>query len=124
MLKSTPRRKPLPGTGADGPADARWFWLAAASFVLFGNKFNGASQGAAYGDDYQAATNYPIVRITNKSTGHVFYCRTHGHSTMAVGYPGPTYTHLDIPANMETGASYLEVVANGIASQKYPIAIQ
>ncbi len=95
-----------------------------SSFVLFGNKFNGASQGAAYGDDYQAATNYPIVRITNKSTGHVFYCRTHGHSTMAVGYPGPTYTHLDIPANMETGASYLEVVANGIASQKYPIAIQ
>ena len=95
-----------------------------ASIVLFGNKFNGASQGAAYGDDYQAATNYPIVRITNKSTGHVFYCRTHGHSTMAVGYPGPTYTHVDIPSNMETGASYLEVVANGIASQKYPIAIQ
>ncbi len=95
-----------------------------ASFTLFGTKFNGASQASAYGDDYQAATNYPIVRITNKTTGHVFYCRTHGHNTMAVGYPGPTYTHLDIPSNMETGASYLEVVANGIASQKYPIAIQ
>ena len=61
---------------------------------------------------------------TNKKTGHVFYCRTHGHSTMAVGYPGPAYTHVDIPTNMESGASYLEVVANGIASQKYPIAIQ
>ncbi len=95
-----------------------------ASFVLFGTKFNGASQGAAYGDDYQAATNYPIVRITNKNTGHIFYCRTHGHNTMAVGYPGPTYTHLDIPANMETGASYLEVIANGIASKQYPIGIQ
>jgi len=95
-----------------------------SSFVLFGYKFNGASQGAAYGDDYQSATNYPIVRITNKGTGHVFYCRTHDHSTMAVGYPGPTYTHLDIPSNMETGASDLEVVVNGIASQKYPIAIQ
>ena len=95
-----------------------------ASFVLFGTKFNGASQAVAYGDDYQAATNYPIVRITNKSTGHVFYCRTHDHNTMAVGYPGPTYTHLDIPSNMETGASYLEVVANGIASQKYPVGIQ
>jgi len=95
-----------------------------ASFTLFGYKFNGASQACGYGDDLQCATNYPIVRITNKSTGHVFYCRTHDHSTMAVGYPGPTYTHLDIPVNMETGASYLEVVANGIASQKYPIAIQ
>ncbi len=77
----------------------------------------------AYGDDYQAATNYPLVRITNKSTGHVFYLRTHGHNTMAVGYPGPTYTHVDIPNNIETGASTLEVIANGIASQKYPIAI-
>ena len=69
------------------------------------------------------ATNYPIVRITNKSTGHVFYCRTHDHNTMAVGYNGPTYTHLDIPSNMESGASYLEVVVNGIASQKYTIGI-
>jgi len=94
------------------------------SIVLFGNRFNGASQGAAYGDDYQAATNYPIVRITNKDTGHVFYCRTHDHSTMAVGYPGPTYTHVDIPANLETGPSSLEIVANGIASQKYAIGIQ
>ena len=95
-----------------------------SSFVLFGSRFNGVSQANAYGDDAQSATNYPIVRITNVSTGHVFYCRTHGHNTMAVGYPGPTYTHLDIPANMETGQSYLEVVVNGIASQKYNIGIR
>jgi hypothetical protein len=95
-----------------------------SSLVLFGNRFNGASQAGAYGDDFQDATNYPLVRITNKNTGHVFYCRTHDHNTMAVGYPGPTYTHLDIPANMETGASNLEVVTNGIPSQKYPIVIE
>src|SRR5271165_2807981 len=94
-----------------------------SSFVLFGRKFNGASQGGAYGDDFQDATNHPIVRITNVATGHVFYCRTHDHSTMAVGYNGPAYTHLDIPSNMETGQSYLEVVANGIASQKYMVGI-
>jgi hypothetical protein len=92
------------------------------SFVLSGYRFNGASQACSYGDDLQCATNYPIVRITNKATG-TFYFRTHGHNTMAVGYAGPSYTHLDIPANMESGASYLEVVVNGIASQKYPIAI-
>ena len=95
-----------------------------SSFVLFGRKFNGASQASAYGDDFQDATNYPIVRITNVATGHVFYCRTHDHNTMAVGYNGPAYTHLDIPANMETGQSYLEVVANGIASQKYMVGIK
>ena len=43
-----------------------------------------SSQGAAYGDDAQAATNYPLVRITNNATGHVFYARTHDHSTMGV----------------------------------------
>ena len=95
-----------------------------SSITLFGVKFNGLSQATAYGDDLQNATNYPIVRITNVATGHVFYCRTHDHSTMAVGYPGPASTHLDIPANMETGQSYLEVVANGIPSARYAIAIR
>ncbi len=94
------------------------------SFVLRGVKFNGLSQATAYGDDLQNATNYPIVRLTNAATGHVFYCRTHGHSTMAVGYTGPVTTTVDVPANMETGQSYLEVVANGIPSERYTIQIQ
>jgi len=93
------------------------------TFTLFGRRFNGASQANAYGDDFQDATNYPIARITNKSTGQVTYCRTHDHNTMAVGYPGPTYTHVDVPASTPSGASYFEVVANGIASQKYPIIV-
>ena len=94
-----------------------------STIKLQGNKFNGASQTNFYGDDAQAATNYPIVRITNIGTGHVFYCRTHDHSTMAVGYNGPTYTSVDIPGNMETGASYLEVVVNGIASPHYMVGV-
>jgi len=94
-----------------------------STIKLQGKKFNGASQTNFYGDDAQAATNYPIVRITNISTGHVFYCRTHDHSTMAVGYNGPTYTQVDIPSNMETGASYLEVVVNGIASPHYMVGV-
>jgi hypothetical protein len=97
--------------------------LRGSTIKLQGKKFNGASQTNFYGDDAQAATNYPIVRITNISTGHVFYCRTHDHSTMAVGYNGPTYTQVDIPSNMETGASYLEVVVNGIASPHYMVGV-
>lgn len=93
------------------------------SIILSGFRFNGASQANSYGDDNQQATNYPIVRITNVATGHVFYCRTHDHSTMAVGYTGPAYTHVDIPSNMETGQSYLEVVVNGIPSQRYSVGI-
>jgi hypothetical protein len=93
------------------------------TYRIAGFKFNGASQNNAYGDDFQDATNYPIVRLTNVASGHVFYARTHDHSTMAVGYNGPTYTHVDIPANMETGATNLQVVVNGIASQNYLIGI-
>ena len=91
--------------------------------TLQGNKFNGLTQGSYYGDDLQNATNYPIVRFTNAATGHVFYARTHDHNTMAVGYPGPSYTHVDIPTGMESGFSFMEVVANGVPSQKYGIGI-
>ncbi len=94
------------------------------TITLNGRNFNGLSAACAYGDDAQCATNYPIVRFTNIATGHVFYGKTHDHNTMAVGYVGPSYTHLDIPANMETGATNLQVVVNGIASRNYPIGIR
>jgi hypothetical protein len=94
------------------------------TYVMIGYKLNGLSQATAYGDDLQNATNYPIVRLINVATSHVFYCRTHGHSTMAVGYTGPVKTQVDIPANMESGPSYFQVVANGIPSQPYIIYVQ
>ena len=55
-----------------------------ANYPLTGTQFNGLSQAVGYGDDYQAATNYPLLRITNNSSEHVVYARTRGHSTMAV----------------------------------------
>jgi hypothetical protein len=95
-----------------------------ASYVISGHLFNGMSQGAAYGDDAQSATNYPIVRITNNATGHVFYSRTHDHSSMAVAFNGLVSTHFDVPANQETGPSKLEVVANGIPSKPFDVDVE
>jgi hypothetical protein len=86
------------------------------SYVVSGFNFNGFSQGAAYGDDSQAATNYPLVRITNRITLNVYYARTHDHSTMAVAFSGGVFTNFDVPRNMESGLSDFEVVCNGIAS--------
>jgi hypothetical protein len=88
-----------------------------SSYEIRGRYFNGMSQGSAYGDDVQAATNYPIVRMTNVATGHVFYSRTHDHSSMAVASDDPVSTQFDVPAAQETGLSRLEVVANGVASR-------
>lgn len=86
------------------------------SYQLLGIRLNGMSQASMFGDEGQNATNYPLVRITNLKTGHVFYSRTHDHSSMAVASEHPSLTHFDVPATQESGLSKLEVVANGIAS--------
>ena len=91
------------------------------SYLISGHRFNGMSQGSAYGDDQQAATNYPLVRITNNKTGHVFYSRTHDHSSMGVASGALVSTHFDVPATQERGPSQLVVVCNGIPSA--PVAV-
>jgi hypothetical protein len=94
------------------------------SCTIFGRQFNGLSQAAAFGDEYETATNYPLVRIKNVATGHIFYAKTHNHSTMAVATKAvPTFTHFDVPAGMETGPSTLVVVANGIPSNPVNVTV-
>ena len=96
-----------------------------SSVQIRGTQFNGLSVGSDYGDDCTNATNYPIVRLTNKATRHVFYARTHDHSTMGIA-TGNTIvsTTMDIPANMETGPTRIEVVANGIPSPPRTVTVQ
>ena len=96
-----------------------------STFRIKGSQFNGLSGGSDYGDDALSATNYPLVRITNAATQHVFYARTHDHSTMAVATGNAVVsTMFDVPAAAETGASTIEVVANGIASKPKQVTIQ
>ena len=95
-----------------------------SSYQISGRQFNGLSQANAFGDEDNQPTNYPLVRITNNSTGHVFYARTHDHSTMGVATGSKIVsTNFDVPTSMETGASKLEVVANGIPSQPATVTV-
>ena len=94
------------------------------SYKLTGTGLNGISQAVAYGDDYQAATNYPIVRITNTATGHVVYANTTNPSSMGVAVKGPVTATVTIPKTIESGASTLEVVANGIASTPMQVTVK
>jgi hypothetical protein len=94
------------------------------SYTISGYNFNGFSQGASYGDDVQAATNYPLVRFTNRVTGVVTYARTHDHSTMGIAYPGIASTTFDVSPRTPTGLSWVQVVANGIASPIVTINIK
>jgi hypothetical protein len=92
------------------------------SYTISGRQFNGLSAGGAYGDDDQQSTNYPIVRIVNRGTGHVFYAKTHNHSSMGVQTGSLIVsTQFDVPTNLESGVSDLYVVANGIPSAPWVV---
>src|SRR5690349_17256706 len=54
------------------------------TYKISGTQFNGLAQAAAFGDEFETATNYPLLRITNRASGHVSYAKTHDHSTMGV----------------------------------------
>jgi hypothetical protein len=115
----------------DGAPDPTWmpsitscptFLEANRTYTLFGRQLNGLSQAVSYGDDAQMATNYPLVRVRNNATGHVFFCRTHDHSTMSVNTGTVIHsTQFDVHVGIELGGSQLTVIANGISSN--PIAV-
>ncbi|HEX4160159.1 MAG TPA: hypothetical protein VHY79_16970, partial [Rhizomicrobium sp.] len=96
------------------------------TYQISGTQFNGLSQaGGGMGDEYQSSTNYPLVQITNNSSKHVFYARTHDHSTMAVATGSQSVsTNFDVASGTETGASSLVVIANGIPSTPVPVTVQ
>jgi len=95
------------------------------NYTITGQQFNGLSQAACFGDELETSTNYPLVRLTNVASGHVFYARTHDHSTMAVATgKQKVSTHFDVPATMETGSTTLEVVANGIPSLPVTVTVR
>ena len=84
-------------------------------YTITGTKFNGISQGAAYGDDWQMATNYPLVRLT--SGANVYYARTSNwNSTGVQRGNAPDTTQFTLPAGLPVGTYSLVVVANGISS--------
>lgn len=95
------------------------------TYTLYGRQINGLSQAVSYGDDATMATNYPIVRIRCNATGHMFYCRTFNHSTLAINTGTVVHhTQFTVPAGTELGAAMITVVANGIPSDPIPVTVQ
>jgi hypothetical protein len=93
------------------------------NYSISGLRFAGMSQGAAYGDDYQSATNYALVRLTNNATHHVFYAKTHGQNSYQVQSVSTQSTNFDVPSTIELGSTKLEVVVNGIPSASKTITV-
>jgi len=91
-------------------------------YTIKGTQFNGLSQGAAYGDDAQMATNFPLVRLS--VLGFTFYLPTHNVSTMGVATRKTVVSAtFDLPFDVLPGPATAVVVANGIASNSVAVTV-
>ncbi|MDB5390517.1 MAG: algE [Planctomycetaceae bacterium] len=87
------------------------------TFTLTGTQLNGISEGAAYGDDNEMASNYPILRFTD-SGGNESYARTFNWSSTGVATGAtPVSTQFKLPAgHVLSDFTSVTVIANGIPS--------
>jgi hypothetical protein len=92
------------------------------TYQITGTQFNGISQGAAYGDDWQMRTNYPLVRLVNGTS--VYYARTSNWNSTGVrrGSAADNVT-FTLPAGLPNVIYSLYVVANGIASLPFQMPL-
>jgi len=93
------------------------------SYHVTGTLFDGISEGAVYGDDWQMNTDYPIARLTN-SAGAVQYCRTYNWSSSSV-MTGTNIltTEITLPAGLTNGTYPLVISANGISSDPFSLVV-
>lgn len=85
------------------------------TFRVTGTLFNGISEGASYGDDWQMSTNRPIVRLA--AGPYVYYCRTFGWNRTDVQTSNlADTTYFIIPNGLQPGMYDFYVSANGISS--------
>ncbi|HEX4263772.1 MAG TPA: putative Ig domain-containing protein [Verrucomicrobiae bacterium] len=90
---------------------------ADGSFHMTGLGLNGISEGAAYGDDEQMSTAYPLVRMTNSVSGNVYYARTRNWNSTSVQTGSRVIaTEFNLPQNLPSGNYSLVIVANGNSS--------
>jgi len=86
-------------------------------YTLTGTQLNGLSQAVSYGDDFTAATNYPLLRLKKVGENKVYYARTYNHSTMGVATGSVEHsTNFRLPHHIDRGDYDLTIVANGIPS--------
>ena len=95
---------------------------ATDSYLLTGKLLNGISEGAAYGDDAQMDSNFPLVRLMD-SANNVYYARTYNwNSTSVQAQDRLVSAQFVLPQDLPQANYSLVAVANGIASD--PVTLQ
>jgi hypothetical protein len=92
--------------------------------ALTGTQLNGLTENNAYGDDYQGATNYPLVRLVQvDAPNNVYYATSHSETTHSIAPNTSNSTQFDVPAGLPAGNYTLYAVANGIESNGIPVSV-
>lgn len=119
----------------DGTPDPSWApvitgfpsaMIVGHSYPITGQRLNGLSSGASYGDDAQMSTSYPIVRVKEHATGKIRYLRSYAFSTMGIAKAGDTSTgscQVQVPSDLDEGAYDMVVIANGIPSASVVVQV-
>jgi hypothetical protein len=91
------------------------------TFQVTGTLFNGISEGAAYGDDWQMSSNYPIVRLSNGT--NTYYATTYNWNRIGAVMTGalPDTCIFVTPAAMPAGTYSVTLVANGNPSAPFTL---
>src|SRR5438093_803540 len=90
-----------------------------STYTLFGTQINGISEGAAYGDDAEMSSNYPIVKVTDTATGTIKYARTFNFDSSVQTGSRVLSTQFTLPAGI--GSTFTVTVSGaGISSVAQP----
>ena len=93
------------------------------NYTISGQQLSGLTQGQQWGDEWEAATNYPLVRIVNNATHHVSYASVFDISSTSIAPKAPSTLSFTLASNIEKGPSKLYVVATGLASTGTPVVV-
>jgi hypothetical protein len=104
------------------PIITKIIYQGGGKFRLKGLQLDGQSAGAAYGDDDQMDSNYPIIRMVD-SHGNVLYARTFNWSKVAVGDEAGIET-VDFTPNPEVTPGNYALIVSGAGISSFPFFIE
>jgi hypothetical protein len=116
--KGAPRASWRPRIGS-----VRRHLVRGRAYQLSGRQLAGRDQGAAYGDDFQDNTNYPLIRVVHGRSKKLTYARTFSWSSVSTAPGARSKTKFTLPRSTPLGRSRLVVVANGIASKPVTVTV-
>ena len=123
MLVYTAGGKPNPAWAPSITSISTAALMPGKAASLSGIQLSGLSQGAAYGDDVQDNTNFPLVQITNSKSKVVTYARTSSWTSVSIAPGAASSTDFTVSKTTPPGPSTLVVIANGIASAPVSVTI-